>query len=340
MLRLATFNAGLAVGVLPRVTERLPYVVAALAALDVDVLFVQEFWLDAHWQELRQRIEPRLRHSFRPPPLNTKRGRCTAEQLTALRRCAEIHCAGLRDEALARCVVKHCASIALALPVACLNCIATHPSGSLQQIFERCLAEAEPAADEAVQPPGHAGVMAYGGSFGTGLFARDAPIETDTVSFEATLNARGAIWAVFERAGLGRLHVFGAHLSPGGQEQGPQVERLLSWIEDKAGSEPAVLLGDLNLTPTSALFAQIKRAGFREPDVPDSRGTYSREGLLNGRFGESGWRLDHVLLRGLELTLSTDRILDQSVVLEPAAGAEASTLSDHAGLLATLARTP
>jgi len=317
------------------VTERLPHVIAALAELDVDVLFVQEIWLDAHWEELKQRLEPRLPHSLRPAALHAKRGRCTAEQLSALRECAEIHCAGLRDEALARCVVKHCATVALALPLGCLNCIASHPSGSLQQIFDRCTAESESVSEEPAQPRAHAGMIAYGGSFGTGLFTRHAPIQSETISFEATLNARGAIWALLDVPKLGRLHVFGAHLSPGGQEQVPQVEGLLAWIEDKARSEPALLLGDLNLTPTSALFEQIIRAGFREPELSDRRGTYSREGLLNGRFGESGWRLDHVLLRAPAFTLSTDRILEQSIVLDPARG-EASTLSDHAGLLATV----
>lgn len=336
MLRLATFNAGLAVGVLPRVTERLPHVIAALAALDVDVLFVQEFWLDAHWDELKLRLQSRLPHAVRPAALNSKRGRCTAEQLSALRACADAHCAGLRDEALARCVVKHCTSVALALPVDCLNCIATHPSGTLQQIFERCMAEAEPPGPGAAQASSQGGLIAYGGSFGTGLFTRYTPLETDTVTFEATLNARGAIWVLLDVPGLGRIHVFAAHLSPGGQEQQPQVERLLTWIEEKAGSESALLLGDLNLTPASALFTKINRAGFREPGLLDLRGTYSREGLLNGRFGESGWRLDHVLLRAPNLSLNTERILDEGIVLGVNPGGEASTLSDHAGLLATV----
>jgi hypothetical protein len=73
MLKVATFNAGLAVGVLPNVGERLPHVLQALSALDVDVLFVQEFWLESHWDALCTRVRERFPHALRPKPLGAAR---------------------------------------------------------------------------------------------------------------------------------------------------------------------------------------------------------------------------------------------------------------------------
>jgi endonuclease/exonuclease/phosphatase family metal-dependent hydrolase len=334
-MRLATFNAGLAVGVLPHVTERLPHVLSALASLDVDLLFVQEFWLNSHWAALHARLREKLPHVVRQqerPPKSE--GGCTRQQLEALRHCAEQHCAGLRDEALARCVVQHCASVALSLPTGCLNCIARSPTGTLDEIFERCTGAEVPSS------PGQrsGGLQAYGGSFGTGLLLKDLPLETDSIQFVSTLNARGAVWVRIQPPGFSDLHVFATHLSPVGREQEPQVERLLSWIDRKAGSADAILLGDLNTTPGSRLFERFRAAGFAE-DAHPPRATFSTEGLLTGYFGDSGWALDHILVRG-RLRLQTARILDEGLLLGASESAVPSTLSDHAGLLGTVEPLP
>jgi endonuclease/exonuclease/phosphatase family metal-dependent hydrolase len=339
MFKVATFNAGLAVGVLPNVSERLPLVLQALSALDVDLLFVQEFWLESHWTALCARLQGRLPHTLRPKPLGAAPGCCTEQDLMQLRACGSRHCAGLRDEALAACIVRHCASVALSLPVDCVNCLASDPRGTLEEILERCTAvdndsEGALPAREAPTQSAHGGLMAYGGSFGTGLLLRSPAAATDVLTFESSINARGALFARLTRSGLGPLDVFATHLSPGGAEQVPQVERLLSWIEEKSGAGPALLLGDLNASPGSALLGRIRAAGFHEGRASALGPTYSSEGLTSGRFTGSGWHLDHVLVRGLNA--ATSRILDEPRTLEVAGHQVPSTLSDHAGLLSVI----
>lgn len=315
-IRVATFNAGLAIGVLPHVTERLPHVVEALAALDVDLLFVQEFWLERHWQALQAALTKRMPVALRVEPRGLVTRPCTEAQLAPLARCADQHCAGLRDEALALCVVQHCAPLALRLPSDCLNCIASNPEGDLQAILARCTSSGlEPSAVAADQA-GSGELMAYGGSFGTGLLLRQPPLASSSITFQSTVNARGALYAKLASGpGAIPLHVFAAHLSPGGSEQAPQVEQLLAFIDDKAGAEPALLLGDLNLVPGSGLFDQIVRAGFHAGQAPHRQSTYSSQALHGDQFGSSGWRLDHVLLRHTNAELRTQRILDQPVRL-------------------------
>jgi endonuclease/exonuclease/phosphatase family metal-dependent hydrolase len=336
-LRVATFNAGLAIGVLPHVTERLPYVIGALAELDVDLLFVQEFWLEKHWEALKTALAKRLPFTSRVRPRGAAKRPCTEAQLAPLARCADQHCAGLRDEALARCVVQHCAPLALRLPSDCLNCIAANPEGNLAAILARCTAsELQPSAVASGQRSSGE-LMAYGGSFGTGLLLREPPLASGSITFPSTVNARGALYIKLASAfGEGPLHVFAAHLSPGGPEQLPQVEQLLAFIDTTARAEPTLLLGDLNLVPGSALFGRIERAGFREGPVPEGRSTYSSDALSGGNFAGVGWRLDHILLRGTDAELRAQRILDEPVRLKVAGRDVLSMLSDHAGLRATL----
>jgi endonuclease/exonuclease/phosphatase (EEP) superfamily protein YafD len=95
-----------------------------------------------------------------------------------------------------------------------------------------------------------------------------------------------------------------------------------------------VLLGDLNTTSASSLFQKIRRAGFREPDVIDSRGTFGG-GLGTGHVTTSGWRIDHVLVRNTAARVTSRRILDTPITLNVGRGVR-TTLSDHFGVLGVL----
>ncbi len=123
------------------------------------------------------------------------------------------------------------------------------------------------------------------------------------------------------------------HVSPGGAEQAPQVEAFVRWAAAKVpAGEPAILLGDLNTAPSSALFRTLEAAGSHEPDGVDRRGTFNH-GLGSGHVSDSGWRIDHVLVRDIAGPTTSERILDRPVTL---ATGRRTTLSDHFGVRATL----
>jgi endonuclease/exonuclease/phosphatase family metal-dependent hydrolase len=317
-VRFATFNAGLATGVLPYVTERLPHVVRALSELDVDVLFVQEFWLDAHWDEL-VRAAP-LTHVFRAPPAQP-RGACTREELAPLEACVDKHCKGLRDEALARCVVRHCARFASTIDPGCVSCITSNPVGTFEDIVAPCIGTTRSRTS----------IHAYGGSYGTGLLSKTPLEDGDVLVFDATLNARCALYARTRD-----IHIVATHLSPGiVSEQHRQIDAILARVDQLRG--PVVILGDLNTSPrvpphvsahNSELYRRFTDAGFVNPFT--TRATYGHGSLTSGAHGDSGWVLDHILLRGLEATRA-ERILDQPLA-KPR-----TTLSDHCGVLVELA---
>lgn len=330
-MRIATFNAGLAPGYLPYVTERVPHVVAALASLEVDLLFVQEFWIDAHFDQLIA-TTPHLPHVFRATSAEPSRhGTCTREELVPLARCVEKNCRGLHGEALGRCVLHSCAHTAIGVSAECLSCLATHPVGTFEEIVAPCIGD---GATTTTPRSSDGGLIAYGGSFGTGLLSNLPLEDRDVLVFESTVNARCALYAR-----VGTTHVFATHLSPGiVHEQQQQINQVLAWMVAKCGGgDRVVLLGDLNTGPrvpphvtscNGELYRRFVDAGFDNPYAHDgARCTLCHGSLSRGSHGDSGWLLDHVLLRGFG-GARAERILDSPLAL----GTVRMTLSDHCGI--------
>lgn len=335
MLKLVTFNAGLAVGVLPYATERVPHVGRALAELDADLLFLQEVWLESQWDAVVAKTRARFHHVFRPPAAaRITHGACSPEEVAPLVACARKHCDGLTGDELGQCVVRHCAQTAFAMSPDCINCVVSHPVGSIDEILAPCTGESGAKRAPDVPAPasayGPAGLVAYGGSLGIGFVSR-LPLESpDLIVYpESTLNARGAVYAH-----VGGVHVFGTHLSPGiVHEQERQITRLFEWIDEKAGSDaPTIVLGDLNTGPNASpsLYRRFLDAGFVNPYPKgrDAPGTFGH--------GRSGWILDHILFRNIEGRANAERILDEPLDLEIGGRRVRTTYSDHCGVRATI----
>lgn len=334
-MKLVTFNAGLAVGVLPYVTERVPHVARALAELDADLLFLQEVWLKSQWDTVVAMTRARFPHVFRPPAAaRITHGACSPEEIAPLLACARRHCDGLEGDALGQCVVRSCAQTAFSMSPECINCVVSHPVGTLDQIVAPCTGEARARRAPNVSAPasayGPAGLVAYGGSLGIGFLSRTPLEDPEVIVYaESTLNARGAVYAR-----VGGAHVFGTHLSPGIiHEQEKQIDRLFEWMGEKAGHDaPTIVLGDLNTGPNAspALYRRFVDAGFVNP--------YAKGRDVLGTFGHgrSGWILDHILFRNVEGRASAERILDQPLVIDVAGRRVKTTYSDHCGVRATI----
>lgn len=351
-LRVATYNAGLAIGFIPRTTERAPRVVEALSSAELDLLCVQEFWHDEHWQQLVAASSSRLPHTHRQPAAASGSLSCAAAEVQPLRECMQQRCPGLTTDLLGACVLAQCASAAQRMSTGCINCLLSHPVGGEAEISARCVVPAAPtkARAAAARRSLHDGVVPYGGSFGTGLLSRTAPLERDAIVFPATLNPRGALYMKLSQPWLGRpLHAFCTHLTPGNeQEQAPQVEQLLDWITRKAApGDPVVLLGDLNLGPaispsihpqSAPLYARILSAGFSDPyaEAPQPGCTFCRANPLNGGSGPAGSLIDHVLVRGYPGPAEGERWLHEPLLLREGGREVRTAYSDHYGLLVRL----
>jgi endonuclease/exonuclease/phosphatase family metal-dependent hydrolase len=355
-LRVATFNAGLAPGVVKHAAERAPEVVAAIAAEDLDLVCVQEFWLEEHWAALRSATARALPHALRPQARSDGGTKpCTATELAPVARCALANCWTEGPARAAECAMQHCGRLAKKLGPECVGCLGRHPMRKIGEILEECVDPtlAEPELDPARAA---AGPRFFDGSYGIGLLSSERLEDTDRLDLDAAHHPRAVLHA---RVGHGerRLHVFCTHLTPilrgvahpgGGSwasEQSRQVDALLDWVDRKAGARPALILGDLNTGPGIAQirarlpehYARFVRAGFINPylEAAEPVCTFCYDNPVIGGRGD-GLLIDHVLVRGFRGRVEATRFLDGRVDL-PAGGSRVTTaLSDHYGVIAEL----
>ncbi|RYE90108.1 MAG: hypothetical protein EOO75_10695, partial [Myxococcales bacterium] len=338
-------------------SARAPRVIEGLAQAPVDLMCVQEFWLDEHWQQLTTAAAARWPHSHRGPT-QTVATRCQASELAPLQACARQRCAGQGSDTLASCVVAGCAAMASKLGAGCLDCLIERPLGSIDEITGRCQAGApvapvsKPAGGKPrpAAGPGAKVPTAYGGSSGTGLLSSAPLTDRDVLEFPATLSKRGALYARMIRPEGPSLHVFCAHLDTGEREQRQQLDQLLGWVGQKtADGAPVLLLGDMNTGPTLASagvrarhpahFERLQQAGFRSvyAEQPGARCTFCDGNPLNGGAGgDQGTLIDHVLVRGSLVGAGAERLLREAISV-PVGGQPLRTApSDHYGLTATI----
>jgi endonuclease/exonuclease/phosphatase family metal-dependent hydrolase len=364
VLRMATFNAGLAVGVLDYASERTPFVIQALAAEPLDVLCVQEFWLDSQWQKLVTSVGDRLPSRMRPAAHSNNTSACTPREIAPAAACVMKACGSVADSDVPACAMRECGRFATALSTSCIDCLSRDPLRAASEILAECAPKgAKAGAARPVQGTSNSEEHYYGGSTGIGLLTASKILETEILPLRSTQNARAVIYARIETPLTGELNVFCTHLTPylrhttypgkgsWEQEQAEQVDAVLSFIDRKAGPHaPVVLLGDLNTGPGLSRAVQ--------PRLPEHYQRFIDRGFLNafaasrgaectfcysnpvgGASGSDGILIDHVLTRNLDVATQTRRFMDEPLELRVGGKRVQSAYSDHYGLVVELRRT-
>jgi endonuclease/exonuclease/phosphatase family metal-dependent hydrolase len=365
-LRLATFNAGLAVGVLPHAAERAPAVVAALAREPLDVLCVQEFWHESHWEELVSGLNGRLPQRLRPPPVRSEIGApCKRREIARAEACVNANCAAVPSSELAFCAMHRCAKFALDLSSECMGCLSRDPLRGAAEIFAECVeatpetrsrASAKAARPAAANPDAEAASYYYGGSSGIGLLVGPPLLDAGLVRLPSTMHPRAVLYARLAGAAGADLHVFCTHLTPvlrgvayrgrgsWEAEQSRQIDALLEFVETKTrGGGVAVLLGDLNTGPgvpprirarLPEHYARLIGRGFVNPylEASDPDCTYCYDNPVTGGTGADGILIDHTLTRGLTGRARAIRLLDQAVTILVRGQSVSTAYSDHYGV--------
>ena len=213
--------------------------------------------------------------------------------------------------------------------------------------------------------PHSAGIAEDSRFYGTGLLtlSRHPMEEARCTSFkrqtfeEGLFGPRGMLSCTVRTPELGRIRVVNLHVTAGGayrqrRRKGTPDLRSAQIGEaiDDAGAPfdgPGILAGDFNCDPAAvpALDKQLTAAQFGDaaastPAVAHPQGTWDPQNPLNrARAAGPARRVDHIFLRpGGERPVtvaSAGIVLDEPMV--PLPGSEALPLSDHYGLLATLA---
>jgi endonuclease/exonuclease/phosphatase family metal-dependent hydrolase len=358
-IRVATYNAGLAVGVLKYADERAAMVAQTLAKEDVDLLCVQEFWLEDHWRMLAQATAKKLPNTHRLPP-EKKGGLCDEAEVAPLASCATASCGHAAQHEIATCLLGSCGGEITKISAECFRCLAANPRGKPEEIVRACVAppqkEKLPAAGARGGPEAF---RVYAGSTGTGILTNAEILERDALTLPSVLDRRAVLYAKLATP-IGELHAFCTHLTanlagvphPGKaswrRDQSAQIDALLAFVEKKAAGRPALILGDLNTGPAIAPaispslpdhYARLVQSGFLNPYAAqrDVQCTYCFDNPLEGGRGTRGVLIDHVLLRNFEgQVLTGAQIMRPLVTVQPAGKPVRIGLSDHYGVSVTL----
>jgi endonuclease/exonuclease/phosphatase family metal-dependent hydrolase len=350
--RVATYNAGLAFGFVDHTRARAPRALQAMSDLDADLICAQELWDADDLSGFFSATSKSHSHQYNRPPepdenADNAEPLCTHAALDPLEQCALSSCEGVSLDELAGCVLSHCGTQFADIPSECQTCLAGAIGNAFDEMRSICTTGG--------------GVWAYGGAYGTAIVSRHELQGRDSLRFDSHFNRRAVLYAAVQSADQGRYHVFCTHLSPifadipfpadqgsWQQEQAEQIAVMLAYIDEKAADgAPVVLLGDLNTGPAVAglqgeapeNFELFVAAGYRAPylEENDVSCTFCPDNpLVGGADGAGGKVIDHVLLRGVDGQVATQRLLDETVELEAGGQAVTSCYSDHYGVGATI----
>lgn len=343
----STYNAGLAVAFVPAANERAPDTAQAVAALETDLVCLQEVWLPEHvalFDEAAKKAGFEHRYFPDPQQEDMPSPACAAGELDDLITCMDVDCGSVCDDELVDCLFASCPLEFLTLGKTCNRCVQAH------------VGTATPA--EVADECNNGGIeYAYGGSFGTGILSK-YPFEVEEIVLASTTNRRGLLHATVEGP-EGPIDTYCTHLTAGlslipyprdegswESEQGDQVALLAGLLAD--APDPVMVLGDLNNGPATndadaefeAHFQMLLDEGMKAPYVDlDGSCTFCPENALSSvDSSETGELIDHILIRGFdpEAELSVRRDLDQALTVTSCEAPLDGAHSDHYGISVTM----
>lgn len=340
MLRVGTFNAGLARGWIDHCDARRPFIHEALVRAELDLICLQEYWSARDYVALLKATGTTFGEQHRAE-VSRRPGPCTAESLAALTRCVSMKCPS-ETKALATCIGRSCQAAVREAGPACRRCLVSNTLAGVP--VADCLAGSGPSPSDEL-PAG-----------GVALLSRLPLADRDVKRLDAPLLDRLVLYARLPATPIGEVHAFCTHLTaplpidlPGMSPEvnRRQVETLIDYVAEKTEGTTGVtiLLGDFNAGPAIAdgidgyhapHYALLPKAGFSNPfaEGDGPRCTRCNDNPLVGGRGDGGALIDHVLLRRWAGTAVAERIFDEPVPLE----GEDTALSDHYGVRVMLRR--
>lgn len=356
-LALATFNTGLAVGYVDWATARLPLIADAVAALDADVLCLQEIWRPEDVDAIVAAAGDAFPYSYFElteedaadggvADGGAEEPACDEAETASLGGCATENCGDVAPENLAGCVLDYCGEEFSSVSSGCSGCLIANLGLTIEEILGICSG-------------GGGGTMAYGGRNGLLLLSRLPIASEEYLLLDSFLNRRIVLHARIEAGGAaGEVDVFCTHLTANLEspeyagdygswedERAAQIAAALAWIEEVKGDAGRVaLLGDMNCGPDTANvdpeypenYALFAGHGLAAPyiDDPGHACTWCLDNPLVGAdTGGGSSVIDHVLLEGWPAgtAFAAERILDGEVTVGGGGEPVATRLSDHYG---------
>ncbi|MCP4674961.1 MAG: hypothetical protein GY854_05540 [Deltaproteobacteria bacterium] len=348
----ATYNAGLATGFVDYADERQPAIGEGVAALEADVVCLQEVWLPEQIEALKSATENTFEHSYveiTQDDLDAGTGdggltggACSEEEIDTFGGCVRDHCSEVETSELTTCAFANCGTEFGNLSSDCVTCVAANIGGTIDEILETCGSS-------------EGGSMTYEGHNGLMLLSKHPLKASNFFVFKSFLNRRVVLHARIDTEALGAVDLFCTHLTANlssvtysgeyaswEDERAAQIDTMIDYIDQtKTGTNPVVLMGDMNCGPATDLveaefqenYTKFENGGFDAPylDDPESTCTWCAENPLTG--GGHNSIIDHVLMKDMpeDVTYTTKRLLDDPITIESGGQTIDTRLSDHYG---------
>jgi endonuclease/exonuclease/phosphatase family metal-dependent hydrolase len=346
-LSIVSFNAALGVGLAPHPEQRLDAIEASLPSLAADLVCLQEVWLPENVERLERALSESFPYAHRSVRATADSAAlCTSSEAELLSSCLADNCGEVEQEGLPLCAISNCAEAFTQVSMPCQQCIAANQSASdVENLTQICA-----AADS--------GAASYTDQTGLLLLSR-LPLEARSYfAFESSLGDRGLLSARVHTDFIGDVDVHCTHLAATlgevpytgayGSWQGErlrQIDQTLERVDEvRAEGRAAILIGDMNCGPETALsrsaspdaFARFVAAGFVDPYADlDGRCTFCENNPLNGLVTdpEEGALIDHVLFStGQSPSFDATRVFDDAIPISVDATPLETARSDHYGV--------
>jgi len=326
-LRLVTYNAGLAHGVVALAEERAALLPSELEQTGADILCLNEVWNDDDYQSLRGALEGSYPYAFRQLTEDSSWAtlQCLPWTVWRLDSCVKSSCTanGISAE---ECVRGPCKPRYDDLSDGCKICLAAHADSPLSCVLWG-------AKD-----------FGFEGRNGLALLSKLPLEDAQYQEFDAAMVKRGAITATVNGTRVVCTHLSsdlvvvpypeGGSFSSWREEQAAQIDQITP-----ADGRCTVLMGDLNTGPAvaditaevPASYQALRDRGWEEPwSAP--RCTFCTENPLAG--SPSDLWLDHVMFRGCaDLgSPSYHRVMERTIEIAGGSKSLSTRQSDHYGL--------
>ena len=343
-ITVTSYTMGLALNFVPYTQERLVANETLIADYDSDVLCMQEVWLDDHVVAIEEALGEDYPYIYtvEPEQIFSETAACTNEEIADFADCAETQCPGFSGNDLVDCGLAQCGTFLGDLSPGCVDGVIG--AVGIPGITVELLVEA------VTQP---AGKFGFDGSLGLMLASKYELLAREFQDFieDSSGNHRGALYAEIEvnkeTHVLGCTHptanlsatidypASGKHDSWEGENRFMQ-EKMIAFVNDKAGDKPIFFSGDFNCSIANA-------SNGVDADFPDNCQLWLTDGftdsaadqlpctfcedenlILQGGQGEQKegdtghWLLDHVFVKNLETSdaIVAERVFDDPVSIE------------------------
>jgi endonuclease/exonuclease/phosphatase family metal-dependent hydrolase len=338
-----TWNVGLAHGYVALAQARLGPVVDALAAIDSDVLCLQEVWSADDQMTVRAALENAgYEVHIYVTDGGGKTGGCTEEEAEPLKQCVfENACDQIPQDQLVDCVTGKCGETLAGVSGDCTGCLVQNLSLPVVEIMEKCIGVTG------------TGVFSYDGHNGLVLASKTPMTDIVEKDFDASLTYRSYIQAFIpaHEVTVVCTHLTASLSAPYAgsysgyeEEQAQQVDQLVTELDT---GQRIILMGDLNTGIDSTANDIVGELPNNFMKLSDANWTSHTMGACtwcpanNTLIGSGPDRtIDHILTNDVwsaALTSSKARILDGTVMVTgPDDETVETSLSDHYGMTVTL----